>query len=95
MLDQVALAMRSSTEGAARLKSLVDEVKAGSEEQARGIEQVARSIVQMRKVTQTAAAGAEESAASAAELNAQSDALKGIVHRLTSMVGGDAASPLA
>lgn len=42
----------------------------------------------MEQLTQATAAGAEESAAAAEELNAQSEALKDIVERLTVMAGG-------
>ena len=89
-LDQVATAVRSITESATKVKTLVDEVKLGSEEQARGIEQVAKAITQMEKVTQTTAANAEESASASEELSAQSDTLRAIVARLNGMVGGGA-----
>ena len=87
-LDRVATAMHSTAAGAERLKILVDEVNAGSEDQARRIQQMAKSILEMETVTQSTAANAEESAAAAEQLNAQSETLRGIVHRLTSMVGG-------
>jgi len=87
-LDQVAKAVASITGSATKVKTLVDEVKLGSEEQARGIEQVAKAITQMEKVTQTTAANAEESASASEELSAQSDTLRAIVARLNGMVGG-------
>jgi methyl-accepting chemotaxis protein/methyl-accepting chemotaxis protein-1 (serine sensor receptor) len=72
---------------------LVDEVNLGSQEQARGIEQIAKAIGQMEQVTQKTAANAEESASAAEELNAQSEAMRDIVERLTAMVGtGNGAS---
>ncbi len=92
-VDQVASAIRSITEEVARVKTLVDEVNLGSEEQARGIEQVGKAISQMEQVTQKSAANAEESASAAEELNAQSNALKGVVARLTALVGGGAIAP--
>jgi methyl-accepting chemotaxis protein/methyl-accepting chemotaxis protein-1 (serine sensor receptor) len=70
------------------VKALVDEVNLGSQEQTRGIGQVARGITQMEQATQQTAAGAEEGASAAAELMAQSQALKEVVHRLAAMVGG-------
>jgi len=87
-LEQVAKAVGSITDSATKVKTLVDEVKLGSEEQARGIEQVAKAITQMEKVTQTTAANAEESASASEELSAQSDTLRAIVARLNGMVGG-------
>ncbi|MCC6262666.1 MAG: MCP four helix bundle domain-containing protein [Bryobacterales bacterium] len=87
-VDQVATAIRAITEEAAKVKTLVDEVNLGSQEQARGIEQIGKAIAQMEQVTQKTAANAEESASAAEELNAQSMTLKSVVERLTAMVGG-------
>ena len=82
------MAIRTITEESNRVKTLVDEVNLGSQEQARGIEQIGKAITQMEQVTQRTAANAEESAAAAEELTAQSEVLKDIVQRLTAMVGG-------
>jgi methyl-accepting chemotaxis protein len=87
-VDQVAAAIRGITEDSGKIKTLVDEVTLGSEEQSRGLEQIAKAISQMEQVTQTTAANAEESAAAAEELNAQSETLKDVVDRLNAMVGG-------
>ena len=87
-VDEVATLIRQITADSQQVKTLVDEVSLGSEEQARGIEQISKSIVRMEQVTQATAASAEESAASAEELTAQSEALRSIVVRLMAMVGG-------
>jgi len=71
------------------VKTLVDEVNLGGQEQARGIVQIVKGITQMEQVTQQTAANAEESASAAEELTAQSERLKDIVQGLTAMVGGD------
>jgi methyl-accepting chemotaxis protein/methyl-accepting chemotaxis protein-1 (serine sensor receptor) len=89
-VDQVAEAMQAVTEAATKVKTLVDEVNLGGEEQTRGIEQVGKAIVQMEQVTQRTAANAEESASAAEELTAQSEALKEVVGRLTAIIGGGA-----
>jgi methyl-accepting chemotaxis protein len=86
-VDQVAKAIHTITEQSTQIKTLVDEVNLGSQEQSRGIEQIGRAIVQMEQVTQKAAASAEDSASAAEELNAQSAGLKDIVSRLNSIVG--------
>ncbi|MFN7939568.1 MAG: methyl-accepting chemotaxis protein [Bryobacteraceae bacterium] len=86
-VDQVATAIREITCETEKVKTLVDEVNLGSQEQARGIDQIGKAIMQMEQVTQQTAARAEESAAAAEQLNAQSDALKEIVGRLTLLVG--------
>jgi methyl-accepting chemotaxis protein/methyl-accepting chemotaxis protein-1 (serine sensor receptor) len=86
-VDQVAMAIKAVTEDSAKVKVMVDEVSLGSLEQSKGIDQIGRAIAQMEQVTQTTAANAEQSAAAAEELNAQSEALKDIVGRLGAMVG--------
>src|ERR1022692_1767904 len=87
-LDQVAEAIRSITESAAKVKTLVDEVNLGSQEQARGIEQIAKAIVQMEQVTQKNAANAEESASASKELSGQAETMKGLAGQLQALVGG-------
>jgi methyl-accepting chemotaxis protein len=86
-VDHVAKAIHVITEQSSQVRTLVDEVHLGSQEQSRGIEQIGKAIVQMEQVTQKAAASAEESASAAEELTAQSAGLKDIVGRLNTMVG--------
>jgi methyl-accepting chemotaxis protein/methyl-accepting chemotaxis protein-1 (serine sensor receptor) len=92
-VDEVAKAIHTITEQFSQVKTLVDEVHLGSQEQSRGIEQIGRAIVQMEQVTQKAAASAEESASAAEELNAQSAGLKDIVGRLNAIVGAGNSRP--
>jgi methyl-accepting chemotaxis protein/methyl-accepting chemotaxis protein-1 (serine sensor receptor) len=91
-VDEVANAIRAMTEEAGKVKTLVDEVNLGSQEQARGIAQIGKAITQMEQVTQGTVTHAEESASAAGELNAQSEMLKDIIERLTAMVGGGESS---
>lgn len=70
-----------------KIAQLVDEIATASEEQAHGVSQVGVAITDMDKVTQQAAANAEESAAAAEELNAQADQMKSYVSGLIKMVG--------
>jgi methyl-accepting chemotaxis protein/methyl-accepting chemotaxis protein-1 (serine sensor receptor) len=86
-VDMLASEMQAATEEAARIKTLVDEVKMGSEEQAHGVEEVTSALDQMSRVMQTTAASAEESAAAATQLRAQSAAMNHIVAELTELVG--------
>lgn len=87
-VDQVTVAIRAVTEDSAKVKTLVDEVTLGSQEQTRGIEQIAKALSTMEQVTQQTAANAEESAAASEELTAQASALMDVVRQLSSMVGG-------
>jgi methyl-accepting chemotaxis protein len=86
-VDQVATAIRSITTESLQMKTLVDEINLGSQEQSRGIDQVSNAIRQMEKVTQSTAANAEQSAAAAEQLTAQSKSVKDIVEHLNALVG--------
>ncbi len=88
-VDQVAGAIHEISEASVRVGSLVNEVNLASQDQARGNQQVGESIAQMDRMTQRAAATAQNSAAAAEELNTQSAALRAIVERLADMVGDE------
>ncbi len=72
-----------------KIGQLVDEIATASEEQAQGIGQLNTAITEIDKVTQSAAASAEESASASEELNAQAEQMKGYVQDLLQVVGGD------
>jgi len=86
-LDDVADSIRQITACATRVKTLVDEIEAGSQDQSQGIEQIAASMQQMEQVTQRSAASAEESAAASDELAGQARSLNAIVGRLQALTG--------
>ena len=88
-LDQVAQAISSITAGAGQVKTLVDEVNLGSQEQARSIQQIASAVGQMQQVTQKTAASAEESASASQEMSGQAESMKGFVSELQNLVGTD------
>ena len=90
-LGEVASSIQAITEGAGKVKTLVDEVDASSKEQAQGIEQISKAVAQMDQVTQKTAANAEETASASEELSAQAQALMAVVERLQALVGGDSA----
>jgi methyl-accepting chemotaxis protein len=87
-LEHVTQVIQAITESAAKVKTLVDEVNLGSQEQARGIEQISKAIAQMDRVTQGNAASAEESASASEQMSAQAEALQHIATELRTLVGG-------
>jgi methyl-accepting chemotaxis protein/methyl-accepting chemotaxis protein-1 (serine sensor receptor) len=87
-LQQVTEVIRAITESSAKVKTLVDEVNLGSQEQARGIDEISKAVGQMNQVTQSTAANAEESASASQELSGQANAMSQIVQHLQSMVIG-------
>ncbi len=86
-VDQVAAAIKDLAVEAGQVKTLVDQVNAGSEEQTRGVEMIERSLSQIEQVTQRSAASAQESASAAHELTSHSQAVNSIVKQLTALVG--------
>jgi methyl-accepting chemotaxis protein len=90
-LDLVAKSIQQITGSSTQVKTLVDEVDVGSQEQSRGIEQISMAVGQMEKVTQRNAANAEESAAASEELAAQARSLYETVERLRGIAGSDEA----
>jgi methyl-accepting chemotaxis protein len=86
-LDQMAGSVRKMTENAVRVKTLVDEVNQGSQEQSRGMDQIAHSVAQMERLTQKNALAAEESANAGNELNTHAESLRALVHEMRAMVG--------
>lgn len=87
-LDRVSESISAITGSAAKVKTLVDEVSLGSQEQARGIQEIARVITQLEQVTQKNAANAEQSASASEELTSQAHTLRQVVQRLTQLVDG-------
>ncbi|HTW64716.1 MAG TPA: methyl-accepting chemotaxis protein [Bryobacteraceae bacterium] len=85
-LERVSEVIRAITESTVKVKTLVDEVNLGSQEQARGIEQISKAITQMDQVTQSTAASAEEGASASEELSAQAEAMGHAVRKLAQLV---------
>ena len=88
LVNTTADAFTEVATSSAKVAELVAEIAAASGEQAQGIEQVNIAVTEMDKVTQSNAAGAEESASASEELNAQAEEMKGMVNELKNMVGG-------
>ena len=95
-LGQMEAAIRDITESATKVRTLVDEVSLGSQEQARSVEQIAKALSAMESMTQKTASNAEESASASEELSAQAKTMMSLVRELRTMVdGADAPTMLA
>jgi methyl-accepting chemotaxis protein len=81
-------AFKENSDISKKIGQLIDEIATASEEQSHGISQVNVAVTEMDKVTQSAAANAEESAAAAEELNAQAEQMKGCVDDLVQVISG-------
>ena len=71
-----------------KVSDLINGITKASDEQAQGVEQVNTAVSQMDKVTQSNAAGAEESASASEELASQAMAVKGMVDELATIIRG-------
>jgi methyl-accepting chemotaxis protein/methyl-accepting chemotaxis protein-1 (serine sensor receptor) len=89
-VDHIAAAIRTISGESAKVKALMAQTNAGSQEQACGIEQIGKAVIRMQQVTQTTAAKAEEGASAATELDGQAAMMTDIVERLRTMVSGGA-----
>jgi methyl-accepting chemotaxis protein/methyl-accepting chemotaxis protein-1 (serine sensor receptor) len=87
-VDRVAQAIHGVAGEAAKVKLLVEGVNVSSQQQMRRIDQVAIAVTQLEQITQKTSATAEESAAAAEQLKAQSDGMYGMASELAAMVGG-------
>jgi len=86
--EKVAISLNAIAEKTRKVDGIVAEIATASSEQRQGVDQVNLAVGQMDKVTQSNASNAEETAAAAEELNAQSLTLKDAVAELTALVGG-------
>jgi methyl-accepting chemotaxis protein len=84
---QVGAALNEIVAHVRHVDELAASVASASREQSQGISQVNLAVGQMDKVTQSNAAGAEESASAAEELNAQAEAMRVTVLELERLAG--------
>ena len=87
---KVAQSLGVIVDKARKVDELVAEIATASSEQNQGIGQINTAVSQMDQVTQSNAGNAEETAAAAEELNAQSVTLKEAVSQLQALTGVNA-----
>jgi hemerythrin-like metal-binding protein len=85
---EVAASFQEIQNRVRQLDQIVGEIARASAEQQEGIGQINRAVSQMDQITQSNAAGAEESATAASRLNEQSAVLLRTVAELSSLVRG-------
>ncbi|MEW6658273.1 MAG: methyl-accepting chemotaxis protein [Thermodesulfobacteriota bacterium] len=89
LVTKTGEAFTQVTSSTGKVKDLVAEIAATSQEQAQGAEQISKAVTLMDTVVQGNAANAEESASAAEELFAQAEQMKGIVGGLVTLVSGN------
>jgi methyl-accepting chemotaxis protein len=91
--SKVAESFEEIVTKARKVDEIVAEIATASNEQTQGIGQVTTAVSQMDKVTQSNAAGAEESASASEELSSQAEMMREAVRGLRQLVGGGSAEP--
>jgi methyl-accepting chemotaxis protein len=92
VLEQTSGRFSRVASSAEKAAGLVSEITEASQEQAQGLEQVNRAVADMDKVVQQNAASAEESAASAGQMNDAARLMRNYVADLKAMVDGSRAN---
>jgi methyl-accepting chemotaxis protein len=85
---KVGAALNDIVTKAHQVDTLAAELATASDDQTRGITQIGIAVGQVDKITQANAANAEESAAAAQELNAQTVVMKQSINELSELVSG-------
>ena len=92
LVGQACGAFTDVAQNTQKLGDLLGGIAIASREQAAGIGQVSQAVAGMDAITQANAAGAEQSAGAAQEMQAQAQRMNGFVQELEAMVGAGRAS---
>jgi methyl-accepting chemotaxis protein/methyl-accepting chemotaxis protein-1 (serine sensor receptor) len=86
-LQGVSEVMGAITQSTSQIKTIVDEMNVGSQEQVRGTEQISRALGQMNQMAQNSAATAQHGASASDELHRYADELDRVVMELGALMG--------
>lgn len=92
--EETAAALTRIVGSVGKVKDLVAEIAAASNEQAQGIHQVDQGLKQVDQVTQQNTAGSEQSAAAAEELSSQAARLRELIGRFVLKPASTAKAPV-
>ena len=81
-------AFKENMDISCKVRQLIDEIAAASDEQAQGVAQIGKAVAEMDKVVQQTAANAEESAGAAEEMNGQAVQTKNFVSLIVQIING-------
>jgi len=87
LMSEIMFASKEQVEGIQQVQNQVEMIKVSSGDQAVGVEQVSKAMVEIDQVTQINASNAEENAAAAEELSAQSYELKSLIKEVAIQIG--------
>jgi methyl-accepting chemotaxis protein/methyl-accepting chemotaxis protein-1 (serine sensor receptor) len=85
-VDHVSSGVESLAAGVATMKTLVEDVNAGCQQQTQGVAHITRAMGEMNTVMQAVAANAEQSAAASQEMSSQAEVMARVSRDLRQMV---------
>ncbi len=88
MAGEVHANLKQIAEASEEAQSLIQRVSEASAQQSQGVSQINDAVAEMEQVSQSNAAGAEQTAATSEEINSQATGLLGIVDSLRLMISG-------
>ena len=88
LVDRTAAAFSLVENSSVKIKELVAEIAAASQEQAQGVEQINRAIIEMDKMVRQNAANAADSSSTSEQLGEQAERMNLAVGDLVALVGG-------
>ncbi|MBN1848656.1 MAG: hypothetical protein JW932_08735 [Deltaproteobacteria bacterium] len=88
MVNQANEAFNQVSESSSKVRGLVAEFVAASNEQAGGVDQVNKAVAEMDKVVQQNAANAEESASATEAMSSQAVQMRKVVNKLARLING-------
>jgi methyl-accepting chemotaxis protein len=86
--EEAGAALKEVVTSAAKMASLVGEIAAASQEQAKGIDGITASVGQMDQVVQRNASNAEELSSTSEEMSSQAESLRRLVGDLAAVLDG-------
>ncbi len=91
----ITTAIAAITEGASKVKSLVEQAHSGGQEQAKGIMQISTALSRLESLTQRTAANAEENAAAGQLLQSQAGKVLNVVNAIEELAAGDGSAAVS
>jgi len=77
-----------------KVKDLVTEIAAASQDQAKGVGQISTSVAEMDKAMQTNSTSAEETTLASEKLNSQAESISDMANQLMALIGGARANDI-
>jgi methyl-accepting chemotaxis protein len=93
--DELAGRFKNVSHNIHEVNEIVTLISTNFRQQAASISEISLSVAKQRKIAQSMAAGAQQTASTALSMERQVDSLQTSVHRMDTMLGGGSSGPAA